>query len=458
MAFRRQSTIPMDFEYDNKQGPVDAQSPFMNIANNTAKKRPHSVLDSPSKNAFATPDRPHLREPQSQHYLFSQTKPLPAVPSRIQNPSLWEPRTPQSTVDFSSGGETPNTLHEDSEATPDTGLRNRMSRMLTNTSNDSGRTSPKKSSRRESFFGSLFTRSPGKGDSRSSHYSSKAENRVMKRRKQKALSRQADDLESDNDDDSNKGRRSRKKGSKKGEKDAQTDAAAPSEAPSSAVEKFFSFIDTHPRLPHILSWYAQLLLNLFIAFGAMYVMYSVWHAVTSEVDIHAHKKEMEMLHESATCAKSYRENKCDPETRVPAMENVCNNWYECMQRDPKKVARASVTAKTWALIFNSFIEEFSYKSMIFTAIMIFGGFQLSNWTFDFFRSKHTPVPQHDPYVYAPPPATPQRYPSGGFIDQQGYYTPYPQNQGMQALEPLQSQATGGGGGGDASPVKKLIFR
>jgi hypothetical protein len=41
-----------------------------------------------------------------------------------------------------------------------------------------------------------------------------------------------------------------------------------------------------------------------------------------------------------------------------------------MNRDAKKVARASVTAKTFAKIFNSFVEEFSYKSMVCLVISV----------------------------------------------------------------------------------------
>jgi hypothetical protein len=68
--------------------------------------------------------------------------------------------------------------------------------------------------------------------------------------------------------------------------------------------------------------------------------------------------------EIAACATEYNRNRCRPEEVVPAMEKACGVWETCMNRDPKKVARASVTAKTFAMIFNSFVEEFSYKSMV----------------------------------------------------------------------------------------------
>ena len=390
--------MPMDYEWENKQGPVDSRSPFMNISNNNnhnnininnttnnpfrkrklstsspahdkmvtpgpcfkslMKSGPHSVLESPSKTGFATPNRPQLREPNSQHYLFTQPnlKPLPAVPSHVQESSLWEPRTPTSVIDFSSGGETPSTpLYEDSEATPDTGLRNRMNNMFTNGGNGKAKGSPKKLGRRDSWLGALLGKSPGK-DSRG--YSSKAENRVMKRRQKKASTRQEDDDISDDEQPSS--RRSRKKESTNNSQDSNPPPAPPT---GSSIGAFFSFLETHPGLPHILSWYAQLFLNLFLVFSAMYILYAFWNAITAEVDVQARKSMSDIMHEIAICTHEYRINNCAV-ARVPALENACRNWEQCMQRDPNKIARASVTAKTFAMIFNSFVEEFSYKSMV----------------------------------------------------------------------------------------------
>ena len=75
--------------------------------------------------------------------------------------------------------------------------------------------------------------------------------------------------------------------------------------------------------------------------------------------------------EIAQCAKNYRENRCEPDTRVPAMEMACGNWETCMSRDPQKLARASVTVRACARIINSFFEEFSYKSMVCSVALLF---------------------------------------------------------------------------------------
>jgi hypothetical protein len=160
----------MDFEYDNKYGPVDQQSPFLtSIANSPARRReldptapspfigqgtsqlsrgprfgqpgPQSQFDSPTKNAFATPSR--VREAAS-NFPQSGAKPLPSIPQHVNN--AWTPRTPTTDYDFSSGGETPNTpAQESDQATPDTHMAGKMMTLMDSPS-------PKKASRRQSFM------------------------------------------------------------------------------------------------------------------------------------------------------------------------------------------------------------------------------------------------------------------------------------------------------------------
>ena len=76
---------------------------------------------------------------------------------------------------------------------------------------------------------------------------------------------------------------------------------------------------------------------------------------------------VEILQEMAVCSKEYLENRCAPNTRVPAMEKACLAWEKCMNRDPNVVGRARVSAETFAEIINSFIEPISYKTMVHPA-------------------------------------------------------------------------------------------
>ncbi|KAH6872134.1 Di-sulfide bridge nucleocytoplasmic transport domain-containing protein [Alternaria rosae] len=443
----RPSTTPMDFEWTNQTGPIDAQSPF--LAASQQKKRPHSVLDSPSKNGFATPNR--LRDPDNRMTYFSRdpSKPLPStpassVPAHIQ-PSPWSMRTPSHDLDFSSGGETPGTPQVDSDpGTPDTQLASKMGRLGNGDA---------KGGRRDSWFKRTFmsTPSPTKERDRErdkdvsqKYYSKKAENRIVKRRSERSRSKKRAAVHDDDGEDSDNDQRRPQVPPKEAGPVQQTLAMS--------VGGFLSWVEAHPNLPSVLSYYLQLTVNMFLGSLFIYIVYSAWAGVMTDVDIESSKHASEVMVEIAGCAIEYNRNRCRPEEVVPAMERACGVWETCMNRDPKKVARATVTAKTFAMIFNSFVEEFSYKSMIFTAIIIFGGFNLSNWAFGLLRSQqqqsHHTQPHQQPNDFVP--QTPHRVISNGYdnyTQQQSYQQnwqqlpPYQQQQQQQQHTPYQNHNT-----------------
>ncbi|KAL9030099.1 MAG: hypothetical protein Q9196_001739 [Gyalolechia fulgens] len=131
------------------------------------------------------------------------------------------------------------------------------------------------------------------------------------------------------------------------------------------IPTFFSYLETHPNLPHILSYYAQFLLNFFLVSVVIYLIYAFWSTIRSDVNEKSKEAASEILVEMAMCARDFRENKCDkPEARVPAMESICNSWEKCMQRDPTMVGRAKVSAHTFAEIINNFFQPISAKAML----------------------------------------------------------------------------------------------
>lgn len=391
----RESLTPMDFEYDNKQGPVDARSPFItSIANSAVRKREldpsapspflvqgtpqrnrgplfgqagtQSQLESPSKNPFNTPSR--LRETAS-HFPQSASKPLTSIPQHIS--SAWTPRTPAADYDFSSGGETPNTPAQDSEQpTPDTQMGGKMRLLMDSPS------PTKKQGRRQSFFKvlkNIGSPSPKeelkeieKEVSRK-HYNEKMENRVAKRRSTRGRSKKKRAALHDNNDDEDES---------DGEvalaqKGTPTELGTAKQTYGASIAGFFHWIEAHPHLPRVLSNYIQFIVNVSLGLGFIFIVYWAFKSVAADINIEATKHQSEIMVEIAQCVKNYRENRCEPETRVPAMEMACGNWETCMSRDPRKVAQAAVTVKTFARIINDFFDEFSYKSMVGSFPLLF---------------------------------------------------------------------------------------
>ncbi|KAI9803127.1 MAG: hypothetical protein M1833_001198 [Piccolia ochrophora] len=397
----------MDFEWQTA-GPADHTSPFYQLSvrhkqrqqEEMAKKRSHSVLDSPIK---AT--APTLTEPASQTYLFSQT------PSQaFRNPSFTTPRKFDTPDMASSPPDLPSSPdNADAEDTPDNTSRGHWA------GKDNARslaqfTANPKSEKKQPIFG-VFGKfnSPGRGEVRRGNYSNAIVRRVQKRRrhdtdKDSRLTSRRSSYETDSDDPRSG--------------DAGGVSASYGRPPSTAagvLPSLFTFLETHPALPHVLSFYAQLLLNLFLVFFFVYLIYSFWSTIRQDVDEASEKAAAETLAEMAACAQQFVDNRCDRSSRVPAMESVCNNWEKCMNKDPNSVGRARVSAHTFAEIFNSFIEPISYKAMIFSLTLVFGCVAISNFAFGFFRTKAHPPP-------SVPPPTP--YASHPYPGAEHYYTPY----------------------------------
>jgi hypothetical protein len=201
-----------------------------------------------------------------------------------------------------------------------------------------------------------------------------------------------------------------------------------------------SGIESRPSLPYILSYYAQLLLNYFLVFFVIYLVWNFFLTIRADVDKASEAAAASVLAEMAQCAQQYAENRCAKDMRVPAMETICQSWETCMNRDPSQVGRARVSAHTFAEIFNSFVEPISWKAMVcfknrlwfysFESILLLFSILLSssspliryitdilqvfvtliiticilvnNFAFSLFRSKATHPPPGPYYSHVPP--------------------------------------------------------
>ena len=301
---------------------------------------PARDLESPTK-----PSLPALRAPEGQTYLFSSTKPT------IRNSSF---TTPQRSIetDFSSGPDMSSPVNGDAQDTPEPPTPQSVL--------------PETTSAMVHFAGRQTENAPSHGVFNRHSRSRKGESiwkphsdavgwRVEKRRRRDmdrdvrlAPRRASDDEDLEEKLDSSGGKR----------KDS------PSVQPMGIIPSVLTFIDAHPSLPNTLSFYVQFLLNCFFAFCMMYVLYGIYTTIVSDINERAMMESSEIFAEMAACAHEFKENKCERDTRVPAMEAVCNNWEKCMQRDPLKVGRSRLTAGMFAEIFNGFIEPISMKAIV----------------------------------------------------------------------------------------------
>ncbi|KAI1005548.1 hypothetical protein K3495_g2670 [Podosphaera aphanis] len=213
---------------------------------------------------------------------------------------------------------------------------------------------------------------------------------IQKMRKRKRISRDhsLDRITDSESDDRNPKPRSR------GNKNSKLKSEA---LELGILASFFSYLESHPNLPNILSFYAQLFVNLFIAGLTIFGMYTFWTTVRADVDKASEHERSLALSEIAKCAHDFVINGCGSKNRPPVMEIPCNEFDLCMNRDPNSVGRARISAHTFAQIFNSFIEPISYKAMIFIILIITVTLLVNNLAFGLYRTKshqHAPFPQN----------------------------------------------------------------
>ena len=367
----------MDFEWQS-HAPADASSPFTKhtMSYHESQKNPQlkkresygqdrgralettvqSVLISYSIGAYgvfdspAKPSTPSLREPASQPFLFSHT-PSQKPASAFRNSSFTTPR--KIDIDFSSGPDTPDNADNEDTPEPARSAAPKSSNAVTQFTGISR--TDKKQHPLFAMYGK-HAASPGRGEvPRGNVYSNGITKRVRRQRREREqrLMHRRPDQDSDSEE------RSRPSSS-----EGADATKGPPTREIGLIPSVLSFIDTHPNLPHVLSYYAQLLLNVFLVFFFIYIIYSFWSTIRSDVDKASEEVAAETLAEMAVCAREYVDNRCDRDSRVPAMERVCDNWEKCMNKDPTSVGRATVSAHTFAQIFNSFIEPISYKAMV----------------------------------------------------------------------------------------------
>ena len=340
------------------------------------------MFDSPLKQASAQPQAsPGLPLPPAQPFLFSPPSPVKRFLD-VHNPNFTTPRKADpepcsSGAELSSPDYNNNSL-ADTEDTPERPSAMETSLVKIEDSADDA-ADPTTNGKNGPIFAGVMAglTGSGRGEPRRGKYADAAARKVRKRRRHEINPREMRlghhrpgyQSESDDTDHQQQYQVAERTGGYKFRPPQQQQQQPGSQhqrqkASQSLIGSVFGWIESHPQLPHVLSFYVQLLLNFFVVCFVMYVVYSFWSTVRGDVDRQSEAVAAETLAEMAACAQQFVANRCDREHRVPAMETVCDGWERCMNKDPNAVGRARVSAHTFAEIFNSFVEPISYKTMV----------------------------------------------------------------------------------------------
>ncbi|SCV74283.1 BQ2448_6715 [Microbotryum intermedium] len=124
------------------------------------------------------------------------------------------------------------------------------------------------------------------------------------------------------------------------------------------------------KTPYVLLGYLQFLSLALLA--VLFLSLSLLFLYTLYVDIQSRLRSLtsELRAEILACAKMYVDNRCEPATRLPALERKCAGWEECMGREIVVVGKTRVVAETLADVVNGFVDVISFKTMSFVILTL----------------------------------------------------------------------------------------
>ncbi|GAA6024057.1 hypothetical protein JCM11491_001617 [Sporobolomyces phaffii] len=185
-----------------------------------------------------------------------------------------------------------------------------------------------------------------------------------------------------------------------------------------------------------LTLFALLVLSLLVLF--LYTLYTDIQSRLASLTV-------ELRSEMLQCARAYVDNRCEPATRIPAMERRCSEWEECMNRDVVVVGKTRVVAETLAEIVNGFVDVISFKTMLFVlltlGITIYGSSAALSVLASRATANHGPGPDRTAAAHFYPPPYGLPYNAG--------QTPWVIDDGTRSSEPTSGHRLVGFGGGAA---------
>ncbi|RXK36372.1 hypothetical protein M231_06338 [Tremella mesenterica] len=199
----------------------------------------------------------------------------------------------------------------------------------------------------------------------------------------------------------------------------------------------------HSEIPYILLGYLQFFVNASVVVFCLYLAVLFVRTVQRDVKDKMREYSVEVLQEISECTNLYLTNRCDPSTRVPAMDGPCRAWEICMNRDPTILGRTNVIAETFAGVINSFVDAISWKTMAFTLVTLAFFLGISNSALMNLRSRHRESMTHQPGPHSPPFPT---FPSHMSHLQHGPLMPEYQQQQLYYSDPQQRGVSNSGMG------------
>ncbi|KAK8074346.1 hypothetical protein PG994_005245 [Apiospora phragmitis] len=405
---RRTYESPMDWEYQT-QGPMDPTSPFVRSIQNAQKTSKHAVAPPSSPVSYPhspltmqTTDtafgaaRPGALAANSTPNLFarsqtnSPSKPPPASSNRYDAPAASTPssssghplfqrtntappfRNPAFTTPRKPFDMDPVSEVEDSPAATDADASDFLDPDTPEDNSRSLRHMSLTPARSKALLQQATRRSPGKGEIANPRTMFGNRDKIRKRKRRhddkdisgyrlpyKHVNEWEESEDPDSDDSTyepNEHPNSRK---------SQRGGRGNAPAKKGWFAGFLATISKHPSAPQILGYWLTLAFNASILGFALYILLNIYSAFRHEMSLISLTERTSVNDEIAKCIANYDENRCSPkEQRVPAINQMCEEWWVCMNQNPERDYNVRFGARNLVEIANTIFESMHWKTMV----------------------------------------------------------------------------------------------
>lgn len=134
--------------------------------------------------------------------------------------------------------------------------------------------------------------------------------------------------------------------------------------------------------------YLQLFLNAITVAAVFTVVTAFFRTLKTDIKSSWEHRRLELAYESSRCKIHYLTNKCNLGGR-PALQEQCQAWEQCMNRNNDIFfrARSTLSAKLFGEIVNSFIEPIGWKALLVILMGVIIWCFCSNFLLGFARAK-----------------------------------------------------------------------
>lgn len=115
--------------------------------------------------------------------------------------------------------------------------------------------------------------------------------------------------------------------------------------------------------PNVLLSYLQVVLNFSFVGCLLHSVFFVRSVIIEDLHLHFQDRALLNVRQSAGCLQEYDTNHCKHLSHIPALGPICDEWKQCMERDPRAFLKTQETLVLVAQTLNRFFDAMHYRTL-----------------------------------------------------------------------------------------------